>query len=275
MKPNRTYGWLLVLLLNLLVGTPATVAQTLSVGGTGSSEPIVRLLFDEFRKEVPGATLNHLSPPLGSGGALKALAANRIGVAFIGRPVQPEEARRIGQSFLLAETPFVVASRDARQKDGFTLDQLARIYTGELTTWRDGSPVRLILRPRFESDSAQLKSMSPAMEKAVDAAAQRPGMVTADNDLEALKLISETPGSLGSTTLGLLTSGNSRAVPLPINGVAPSLATLKNGSYPWRKPLIVALPQQPDALAERFAAFLRSSKARNVLQRHDYLPATQ
>ncbi len=275
MKLNWKYGWLLVLLLNLLVGTSETVAQTLSVGGTGSSELIVRLLFDEFRKEVPGATLNQLSPPLGSGGALKALAANRIGVALIGRPVQPEEAKRIGQSFVLAETPFVVASRDARQKEGFTLDQLARIYTGELTTWRDGSPIRLILRPRFESDSALLKGMSPAMEKAVDAAAQRPGMVTADNDLEALKLINETPGSLCSTTLGLLTTGNSRAVPLPINGVAPSLATLKNGSYPWRKPLIVALPQQPDALAERFAAFLRSSKARNVLQRHDYLPATQ
>lgn len=273
MNPNRKHWWLLVLLLDLLAAAPTSLAQTLSVGGTGSSEPIIRVLFEEFRKDVPGATLNQLSPPLGSGGALKALAAKRISLAVIGRPVKAEEAKLVGQSFLLAETPFVLASRDTRQKEGFTLDQLARIFTGEATTWRDGSPIRLILRPRFESDSALLKNMSPAMEKAVDAATQRPGMVTADNDLEALKLINETPGSLGSTTLGLLTTSNARAVPLAINSVAPSLATLKNGSYPWRKPLVVALPPEPDALAERFAVFLRSSKARSILQRQDYLPA--
>lgn len=271
----RNACWLFILLLNLLAAAPTTLAQTLSVGGTGSSEPIVRQLFDEFRKEVPGATLNQLSPPLGSGGAIKALAAGRIGVAFLGRPVQPDEAKRIGQNFLLAETPFVLAGRDARQKEGFTLDQLARVYTGELTTWRDGSLIRLILRPKFESDSGLLKSMSPAMEKAIETAAQRPGMVTADNDLEALKLISETAGSLGSTTLGLLTTTNARVVALPINSITPSLATLKNGSYPWRKPIVVALAQQPDALAERFVAFLRTSKARNLMQRLDYLPSNQ
>lgn len=272
---NRKPCWLLIILLNLPGAMPAALAETLSVGGTGSSEPIIRLLFDEFRKEVPSATLHQLSPPLGSGGALKALAAGRIGLAVTGRPLQPEEAKRVGQSFLLAETPFVLATRAARQDKGFTLDQLARIYTGEVTTWRDGSPIRLILRPRFESDSQVLKSMSPAMEKAVEAATQRPGMVTADNDIEALKLIGETTGSLGSTTLGLLATSKVHAVPLPINSVAPTLATLKDGSYPWRKPLIVVLPQQPDALAERFAAFLRSSKARNLLLHQNYLPNSQ
>jgi phosphate transport system substrate-binding protein len=266
----------LLISLNLLLAAVTANAEALTVGlGTGSSEPIVKLLFAEFQKQTPDATLNHLSPPLGSGGAVKALAASRIDLAVIGRPLQADEAKRVGQQFALADTAFVFASRDAQAGADFTLDQLAQSYDGRLQTWPDGAPIRLILRPAFESDSITLKSMSPAMDKAVSAAALRPGMVSGDNDFHTLKLIAETPGSLGPTTLGMLRSTDSGVVVIPINGVVPSLASLKNGSYPWRKSLIVVLPMQPGALAERFAAFLRSPAAVLVLQAYDYLPASQ
>jgi hypothetical protein len=89
--------------------------------------------------------------------------------------------------------------------------------------------------PSFESDTLGCSgSMSPAMDRAVDAAATlRPGMVTGDNDLDTLKLLAATPGSLGPTTLGLLKTTNTRMVCpfFPINGV-PRLSrwtNLKNG----------------------------------------------
>ena len=67
-------------------------AETLKIGGTGSSASLVERLFEEFRKQVPDAELFQPTPPLGSGGALKALAGGRIDVAFAGRPLKPEEA---------------------------------------------------------------------------------------------------------------------------------------------------------------------------------------
>lgn len=269
---RKTLGWQLIVSLHLLLAALTANAEALTVGGTGSSEPIVRLLFAEFQKQAPDATLNHLSPPLGSGGAVKALAASRIDLALIGRPLQADEAKRVGQQFALADTAFVFASRDGQAGAGFTLDQLAQIYDGRLRTWQDGAPIRLILRPAFESDSITLKSMSPTMDTAVSAAALRPGMVSGDNDFHTLKLIADTPGSLGPTTLGMIRTTHNSVVVVPINGVVPSLANLKDGSYPWRKPLIVVLPLQPGPLAERFAAFLRSPAAVRVLQAYDYLP---
>ncbi|MCP5228666.1 substrate-binding domain-containing protein [Accumulibacter sp.] len=271
----RKRYWSLATLLTLFLAAVTANAATLVVGGTGSSEPIIRLLFEEFRKQAPEARLKHLSPPLGSGGALNALAAGRIGMAVVGRPLRPEDSRRVGRHFPLADTAFVFASRDGKAGAGFTLEQIARIYDGGLRTWPDGTPIRLILRPAFESDSITLKAMSAKMDRAVTAAALRPGMVMGDNDFHTLKLIADTPGSLGTTTLGMLATTGSRVVVVPIDGVAPSLANLENGSYAWCKSLTVVLPLRPGVLAERFLAFLRSPAAAKLLLEYDYLPGVQ
>ncbi len=141
----------------------AVDAETLSVGGTGSSAPLVKLLFDEFRKAVPEAALKQASPPLGSGGALKALASGRIDLALIGRPLKDEERPMVGESFVLAATPFVLASNGGLKKNGFTPDELVAVYAGTVTKWDDGSSIRLILRASFESDTLTLKALSPTM----------------------------------------------------------------------------------------------------------------
>jgi len=96
--------------------------------------------------------------------------------------------------------------------------------------------------------------------------------VTGDHDLDTLRLIARTSGSLGPTTLGLLNTENARLIIFPIDGVAPSLAALQSGTYPWRKTLTVVLPPHPGPTAERFALFLRSADAQKLLLAHDYLP---
>lgn len=250
-------------------------AETLTVAGTGSSGPIVQRLFDEFRKQHPEASLNIVTPPLGSGGSLKALPLGRIDMAFAGRPMKPAEQARVGRYFEFALTPLVFASSNGSHGNGFSLDELADIYAGKTQTWRSGHPIRLVLRASFESDTLLMRSMSPAMDTAVDAAAQRPGMVMGNNDLDTLDLIINTPGSLGPTTLGLLATSNAKLKVFALNGKEPNLGNLKNGSYPWAKSITAVLPQTPSPLAENFANFLRSDEAKAVLQKYDYLPADQ
>ena len=101
------------------------------------------------------------------------------------------------------------------------------------------------------------------------------GVHLGQDDLETLTLLTRSPGSLGPTTLGLLRTSGARLTVFEINGVAPSLATLQEGRYPWRKEISVALPRQPSPLADKFAAFLQSDKAHAVLLRSAYVPAGQ
>lgn len=250
----------------------AAQAETLRVGSTGSAAPLIRLLFDEFRTQAPDADLDLATPPLGSGGALRALVGGKIAFAIVGRALQPEEQSRIGQQFDLAATPFVLASSAGVRRNGFTLDEVAAVYKGNLLHWDDGKPIRLVLRASFESDTLQLRSMSPQLDAVADIAARRPGMAMGKDDLDTLALLKQTPGSFGPTTLGLLTTAGVRLSLFPLNGSEPSIAALQNGRYPWRKTLKVVLPPSPSPLALRFADFLRGDKAAAVMSRSDYLP---
>jgi phosphate transport system substrate-binding protein len=255
----------------LLSAGASALADTLTAGGTGSSGPLLKLLFDDFARTEPGNTLRIISPPLGSGGASKALRGGRIDLAVIAYKPAEDLLGKSSLWFHLADTPFVMVTNDHGELHDLSIDDLAKIYAREITKWKSGTPIRLVLRASFDTDTKLLKSMSPAMAKAVDDAAKHSGMPTATDDLETLDMLTEIQGSLGPISLGHLRTTRSSLQIVHIGGVQPSLASLADGRYPWRKSLYVVLPEQPSVLAAKFAAYLRSKRGEAMLGRYGYL----
>ena len=261
------------LLISITLGSFApTQAEMLTIGGTGSSGPLIQILFDGFQQQAPELSLNLISPPLGSNGALEGLRTGRVDIAVVGRPISPDELMEFGQHFDLADTPFIFASLDGHRPEGFTLEELAEIYEGTVQEWDSGAPIRLLVRRPFESDTLLMNTMSPGLEKAVAEANSRPGMTDVVNDIEAVSLLAATPGSLGPTTLGLLSTLGTQLVVFPLEGVVPSIDTLRTGQYPWYKRLTVVFSQHPCSSASSFAIYLRSPEAQALMLRYDYLP---
>ena len=273
MKPSKAY--LLATAFATWVWQGAVLAQTITVGGTGSAAPIIQRLADAYRKSEPATAITYILPPLGSSGAVRALAAERIDMAVIGRPLSADEQARAGQVTELGRTAFVFASRDGQRAAGFTLTELADVYAGRLTRWDNGAPIRLIVRAETESDTLAMRKMSPAMDAAVTQALAAVGKVVAENDLDAIELIEKTPGSLGPTTLGLVRTEGKAFRLLPVSGVTPSVRALSEGRYPWFKTLFVVVGPQPSPTAQRFLAYLKSAKAKDVLVAADYLPPAE
>lgn len=252
--------------------TGVAQAETLKIGGTGSSGPLITKLFAEYQKQAPNVTLKLASPPLGSTGGIKALTKGRIDLAVAGRPLKAEEIPILGKSMPLARTPFVLASPDGERSQGFTFSTLAAVFDNKLTTWDSGDRIRLILRGSYDSDSITLMSMSKEMYEAVEQANRRPGMVYANNDLETVEMLVKTPGALSTTTTGLLATLDKKLTIYALNNAPPSLASLKNGAYPWYKELTIVLPQKPSSTAMDFFAFLQTDLARQVMMQYEYLP---
>lgn len=247
-------------------------AQTLvMVGGTGSSGPVIQKLFDDFQKRVPDASLKIILPPLGSGGGMKALLAGKLDIAVIGRDLTEDERKRSAESFLLAETPLVMIGRDASAAKGLSFDELAAIYAEKTPKWKSGVPIRLILRAKYDGDTAVMRSGSPALSAALDLALERPGMMVPNDDIETVQMLARIPGALGPTNLMLLRALDSRLEPMPLNGVTPSVATLRSGAYPWRKAYRVVVATGANATAKRFADYLKSGEADVILRRLDGL----
>lgn len=263
----RTLATVLLLLFALLTGQAA--AETLTIGGVGGITPLAKQLAAEYARRTPGVEVRVIDPPLGSNGGLRALAAGKVDIVVSGRSPRGAET---GQAVPWLRTPLVLATSGGRISKGLTRTQVADIFAGRTTAWDDRKPIRLVLRGEFESETVALRALSPAVDAAVAGALKRTDLPLAENDLEALDTLQKIPGSLGTSSLGLLRTSGARLTALSIDGVAPSAKTLENGSYPLVRQFLLVTGQNPRPAVAALAAWLKSPTALAIARRYDYLP---
>ncbi len=262
----------LILILSMIGGVlPLTAyAETIKIGGTGSALGTMRILAQAYMKSNPEAKVIVL-PSLGSSGGVRAMLSGVIDIALTTRPPKKKERAKGAAGIEYGRSPFVIATGIKNNASGMTTDQLADIFGGKTATWPDGSRIRFILRPKRDSDSKILRSISPRMRQALKKARSRPGMTIARNQQENAKFVETIPGALGTSVLALILSEKRRMKPLSFNGVKPSPRAIAEGTYPYFKRYhMVTSPQKPSALARRFIAFVRSAEGSEILTRNGH-----
>ena len=159
----------------------------------------------------------------------------------------------------------VFAAPATTQATNITTEQLVDIYSGKLLNWPDGSALRPVLRQPGDDNTRQVRNISPALDSALSIAEQRPGMLFAMTDQEAVSKIENTSGALGVTTLALIISENRQVRALTLDGVEPTVTNAVSGSYPHYKRLFLITLSEPSAAVQRFIAFIQSPAGREIL----------
>ena len=130
----------------------------------------------------------------------------------------------------------------------------------------------LVLRPKSDTDTKQLESLSPAMRDAMAEAGQGEGMTVAINDQEAASRIEKTRGAVGTSTLSLILSEQRALYAMPIDGVTPSFRNIANGSYPMIRHFYLVMRQDAPTEAKRFADYILSERGARILIRNGQVP---
>lgn len=259
--------WALAVLAVLLVsGSRSAVAETIRISGTGGAIGTMRILGEAFRKTNQGIRVDIL-PGMGSSGSVKAVLAGRLDIGLSGQTLSGEERARGVVETRYARTPFVFGVNSTLKVTGLTLEGLSAIYGGK-RDWEKGKRIRLVLRLPEDSDIPVLKSMSPAMSAAVDIALRRKGMIVATTDHDAADAIESVPGAFGGTTLSLVLSEKRALRVLALDGVVPSVRTMADRSYPYRKTFSMVTRENPSAAVRRFIDFVRSPAGSAILAKN-------
>ena len=174
--------------------SPASAEPTeLRVGGTGAATELLRQLAAEFGKETGYRT--QVVASLGTTGGLRALADDHLDVAVAGRALKPEEEAKGLKVAMVMRTPFVLVTSH-RAPSGLASADVVRAFADPDQSWADGTPIRVILRPRSESDVMLMTSLFPGLAEAMEKARQRPDVPVAATDQDNADLAERTPGSL-------------------------------------------------------------------------------
>lgn len=244
----------------------AAAADEIRIGGTGNALGTMRLLGDAFGRQNPDMKVTVL-PSVGTSGAIKAVPKGSIDIGLSARPLTEEERKLGSIAVEYARTLLVFAVSAKSRVRALTLDQIADIYSGKMMNWPDGTQIRPVLRPIGEDITKQIKHMSPALDKALSAAEQRPGMPFATTDQEAADRTESIPGALSATTLALINSEDRPLRALTLNGVEPTAGNGASGKYPHARGFFLVTRPDPSAAAKRFIAFIQSPAGREILIR--------
>lgn len=260
-----------VLATTLLCGEPGGAsAEAIRTGGTGAATETLRRLGEAFAKAELGSEFE-VVPSLGSTGGIMAVADGVLHFSVSGRRLKPEEKAKGLTELHLLRSPFGLAT-SAKAPQSLKSTEAADFYASEKSVWTSGSPVRVVLRPRSESDTAVLGAMLPGMAAAIEKVRTRPDVPLAATDQDNADAAERIPGSLIGATLTQILMEKRKLSFVPIDGFELTIENFASGSYPYGKTITFVFPAQKSATVERFLAFLRSPEGLDVLRQTGNLP---
>jgi phosphate transport system substrate-binding protein len=257
--------WVL-LFLSFILSPPAIAEEALKIGGTGNALSLMELVGKGFEMVNQGVKVKVITPSLGSGGGIKAVSKGAIDIGLSSRLLMEEELKLGLSSIKTSKTPLVFVTKEDVNISGLKAGEIAKIYRGETTAWPDGKRIRLVLRPKTDTDTLLVKKISPEMSHAVDAAMSKKGLAIAMTDQDCLDLLEKTLGGFTVSTLAQIISEKRPLKILSFNGVKPSIQALADGSYPLFKELYLVTKTEPSGVVRKFIDFVQSPPGMKIME---------
>ncbi|MEQ1440065.1 phosphate ABC transporter substrate-binding protein [Fontimonas sp. SYSU GA230001] len=248
---------------------PDRLQGKLVVTGSSTVAPLAAEIGKRFESLHAGVRVD-----VQTGGSSRGIADARQGLADIGmasRALKPEEADLHG--FAIARDGIAVILNAANPVATLTDAQVVAIYTGRIARWTEVSgndaPITVVNkaegRSTLELFLHYFKLESPAVKAHV---------VIGDNE-QGIKTVAGNPDAIGYVSVGAAEYSATHGVPvklLPMKGIAASIATVKDGSFPLSRPLNLVTKAEPAGLAKAYIDYARSPAVHDLVEKLYFVP---
>lgn len=238
--------------------TEAELSGTVATDGSTSMEKVIGALGEAFTNANPG--VNFTYNPTGSGSGIAAVSEGRCDIGLSSRALKNEEKNGLAETVVALDGIAVIANPSNPVAD-LTLEQIAKIYTGEITNWKDvgGSDAAIVVIGREAGSGTRdgFESITGTAEKCVYRQE-----LTSTGDV--ITTVSQNPDAIGYASLASVKGG---VKALKVGGVAPSEAAVTDGAYAIQRPFVVVTrTDEPlSAAAQAFFDYITSAAANEIV----------
>lgn len=249
---------------------PSKARRGLIVAGSGSNLALVRAIAHRYEEVYPGS-LVQVPEAIGTGNAVRALANDDIDVGLASRPLRPAEPTKGLEEVPLARVVMAFVVDDRLPIQELDERELLALYRGDMTSWPDGTPALPLLRQHGDQGNVLITTAVPAMGPVLEQALAARRFPVLFSDQEVRDVMLETRGALGLIDLGTLRLERLPFRPLPLGGIAPTVANAAAGRYLMVKTLFFLVKQRTPEIT-RWLEFARSPRVADILASGDFLP---
>ena len=227
---------------------------TFVLKGGGGALDAVRPLTAAFTEMHPTVIWQGLDD-IGSDAGVKLTIEGQLDLGFISRDLRAAEKGTV-ETIPIGASGTGVGVNTTNSVKALTKDQVAKIFTGQITDWKDvgGTPgkIRVLLREPESSTRSAFESYFFGSTKPVYS---KDAIEVFQID-ETLKALGSFKDSIGMMTMNAKAFSTADVRMLTIDNIAATRDTLANGTYPIRRPLYFTYNPDPVKLKPTIKAFL-------------------
>ena len=237
----------------------AAVTGTVSTDGSTSMEKVIGALGESFMAANEGVEFTY--NPTGSGAGITAAQEGRCDIGLSSRALKDEEKAGGLKETVLAYDGIAIIVNPENPVNDLTLDQIAKLYIGEITNWKDvgGNDAEVVLVGREAASGTRdgFESITGTKDKC-----QYRQELTSTGDV--ITAVSQNPDAIGYASLASIKDS---VKALNVDGVTPSEATVKDGSYKVQRPFVLVTVEGKELtpVAQKFFDYITSPDAAAII----------
>jgi phosphate transport system substrate-binding protein len=269
----------LILLLVFFLAEKSSEARGVTVAVSGSSTvmPMAELAAEEFNLAQDKYLVTIKSG--GSGVGIVDAASGRSDIAMTSREIKPVERQR-------SETPTLRFNEIVVGYDAICLvlspevydfgvtalskEEVRQIYAGDITNWKElGGPDREIFVTGRRPGSGTRDTFNEIIMGSPDA--ETPGVAQDAGESSEVKFSTQrSDNAIGYMGYSFVTSGDTKVIAL--DGVQPTIETVKSGAYPIARKLYFITLGEPSPGAKAFIDYILSPVGQQIAAENGFIP---
>ena len=247
----------------------AEVTGTVSTDGSTSMEKVIMSLGEAFQADNKGITVGYT--PTGSGSGITAVSEGRCDIGLASRALKDDEkASGLKETVLALDGIAIIVNPENKVSD-LSIEQIAKIYTGEITNWKDvgGDDAEIVLIGR-EAGSGTRDGFE-SITDTKDACKYRQELTSTG---DVITTVAGNPNAIGYASLA---SVKDTVKALSVGGVAPTEATVSDGTYAVQRPFVLVTKDGTElsAAAQKFFDYATSAAAADVISAAGAVPVAK
>lgn len=239
----------------------ADLSGTVTLAGSTSMEKLANAMNEAFMEKY--SNVSATAEFTGSSAGIESLTAGSVDIGDASRALSDDEKSQGVVENIVAIDGIAVITDTANTVTDIKSEDLAKVYTGEITNWKDlGGPDEQIVVIGREAGSGT----RDAFEELMDVKDSCKYAQELDSTGAVLAKVAATPGAVGYVSLDVL---DDTVNGLKINSVEPTEDNILAGDYVLQRPFVMATKGEISEQSKQVQAyfdFINSADGQNVIK---------